>query len=223
MASNKTSLRLFVYSRKFVGSTWVLEHTISDEKVLFFATDENWKTIQPETVKRESGKVTASFPVSVTGYASSFKMAPILNSHIFELTNNTSITERHYYRSTRFLIQCWDSNGYLVNPESISKNELTFTVNFEKGFTGSVELVSMVGLEKLFEDETSWTFEHNVLESRGHIFTQITDDQDNVIVPKEEQRIDDNITSRQDNAIKLDWNETEISGKILSIIHGYRI
>jgi len=217
--------RLTVYSRYFEGYEWEIDHSIVDEEILFFAADTSWKTILPQEVqKMGSGILKVTFPISVSGYGSVFRFTPILNGKTQTISTPTdSVSFIHGFGNQQFILQAWDADGKLVIPKEIKKFERTCTVEFHEDFTGTLNLVRTIGETEEFESTVEWIYTVGKKEVQGHMFVQINDDTDQVVLPGEEQRVDTNPAYTIDNKITLSWAGQEVAGTILPIIHGYRI
>jgi hypothetical protein len=215
--------RQTVYSRPYEGSEWVVTHTITEPHYMFFATDENWSTILPDTVKRTSeGTVTVTFPSSVRGNASIFRLTPLLNFQIVEVFNTNYIKFNHKYHTPYFIVQTWDSDGNLVLPKIIRKENSECEVYFHENFSGVVICVFIIADLKEYIDDNTWEYKYRKIISRGNILIQNDDDIKEVILPKEENRIEESTIKSYDNRIQEVWG-TEKTGSLISIIHGYRI
>jgi len=217
--------RLVIHSRFYNSRKWIINHTIQEDHLLFFAADDNFHTIVPGSVQKVStGLIEASFPVPVSGHASVFRMTPLLNSSAIYVSNKRNVILTHKYRTPNFLVQIWDSEGYLVIPKSICKKKFSIEIDFDQiPFTGWVEFATTAGSLFPVDNSSFWEYRFWINEPQGNIFVQINDDSDEVIIPGDEHRYDPNPEMVYDNVIKLNWNDVNVSGTILPIIHGYRI
>jgi hypothetical protein len=215
--------RQTVFSRPFEGAEWLMQLSIKEDDFIFLATDENYTTIYPQEVRKlDDGNLSVKFPVSVKGYASVFRLTPLLNFQIQSVVNENYVQFYHKYYIPYFIVQTWNSDGYLVLPKTIKKDLKQCIVEFHDNFTGNIYCIFITDGVKNFINENSWVYKHKKQISRGSILVQSDDPNREVIIPSEEKRYGDNSAFSTSNYIQVDWN-SEQTGELVSIIRGYRI
>ena len=222
-AKDLLGYRQTVFTRGFSGKEWLMHHSIQEDNYMFLAMDENWTTILPQEAKKlGNGYLVVNFPNSITGYVSIFRLTPLLNFQIINVNDTNIVNFYHKFNPPDFIVQTWDSDGYLVLPKTIQKDTQICTVEFDHNFTGTICCVFITNEVRYFTDEIAWQYIHRIQISRGCILLQADDKNNQVILPLEEKRFDSDIKTSFDNFIELDWSLNQ-SGKLLNIIHGYNI
>ena len=174
--------------------------------------------------KRLNNKsIRIEFPIKVHGFASVIKITSILNAKIFHVFNNNILNVNHKYNHKNFMVQIWNSDNELIQPLNIIRTDFDCIIEFHKNITATVYLLRVLSDTVNQLPSSDWIKKHGMMQDKGHIFLQASDNNDTAIVPSIEKRIDTDLNHSTDNKIEMLWNENQIEGKLLAIIHGYRI
>ena len=217
--------RVAVYSRLYEGSdNWTVEHGIPGEDIFVQIMYPDFSTFVPYLIQNvEEGVLRVFTYVPVTGIASVFELSPRYNHQKIPLENFTVGTFRHKYGHQNFITQFWNDEGYIVYPKTVQKldNDLVF-FEFEEAFTGYGILISNVDIRKAFDQEEVWSIHHWIFKTRERIILQHENDNGEVIIPGQENRIDENIEHTTDNEVEAVFPD-ELTGKTYGILYGIRI
>jgi len=177
--------------------------------------DDDLNDIYPANVYTNGlNEVVAEMNGDTTGYLTVIKMTPILKGSLLQVNNVVSHLCTHRLGSFLLLVQCWDNNGYLVNPKNITHvDDENIRIDFEIPFTGKIKIVRPVPDNfSVSEPSINWEDRYS-----GRVYKQLIMSTPSngyeIFFPKALQRLDKSIMAT------LHKSET---GDLNSIIHGYR-
>lgn len=207
--------RLVSCTRPQSSYKWRVEHSFDTDRILVMLLDDDLNDIYPGNVYTNgSNEVIADMNGETSGYMTVIKMTPILKGSLIPVNNVVSHICTHRLGSFLLLVQCWDSNGYLVNPKNITfYDDENANIEFEEPFTGYIKIVRPVPESFSVTDaRASWEDRYNSNIYQQLIMSSPSDGYE-IFFPKVLQRLDKKILAT------LHQSET---GDLNSIIHGYR-